>query len=218
MADKGNERERALEIIRRLKKLYPNAKIALNFNNAFELLIATILSAQATDKKVNEITPMLFKRFPDAKSLASASKEEVEEIIKPLGFYRQKADYIINASKIIVEKFRGQVPDTMEELITLPGVARKTANIVLGNAFGKVVGIAVDTHVKRLSNRLGFSEKNDPDKIEKDLMDLVPKEHWFDLNYLLIEHGRNICTAKNPKCFKCDLKELCPSSQIFLNS
>jgi endonuclease-3 len=218
MADRDRDRERALEIIRRLKRLYPEAKIALNFTNPFELLVATILSAQATDKKVNEITPTLFKRFPDAKSLAAAPKEEVERIIKPLGFYRQKADYIINAARVIVEKFGGQVPDTMDELQTLPGVARKTANIVLGNAFGKIEGIAIDTHVKRLSNRLGFSEKNDPDKIEKDLMELIPKDYWFELNYLLIEHGRNICTAKNPKCSRCELKELCPSSQIFLSS
>lgn len=218
MTASKSEKERALEIIRRLKKEYPDAKIALNFSNAYELLVATILSAQATDKKVNEITPVLFKKYPDAESLAKADQKEVEEVIKPLGFYRQKAKYIISAAKVITEKFGGKVPDNMEDLMTLPGVARKTANIVIGNAYGKVEGIAVDTHVKRLAQRLGFTSNKDPDKIEMDLMQLIPKEHWFELNYLLIEHGRNVCKAQKPDCKSCAVKELCPSSVLFLNS
>lgn len=201
------------EVIKRLEKEYSNARIALNFRNPYELLIATILSAQSTDKKVNEITPVLFEKYPDAKALANASSEEVEAIIKPTGFYRQKAKYIIEAAKTIVEKFKGQVPDNMEELMQLPGVARKTANIVLANAFGKVEGIAVDTHVKRLSKLLGFTKNSDPDKIEQDLMKLTPKESWFKLNYLLIDHGRAVCQANRPKCEICVLNDICPSAR-----
>lgn len=206
------DHERMKEVIRRLEKEYPNARIALNFRNAYELLVATILSAQSTDKKVNEITPILFKKYPDARALASAPLKDIEKIIKPTGFFRQKAKYIQEAAKTIVEKFGGEVPDTMEELMQLPGVARKTANIVLGNAFGKVEGIAVDTHVKRLARLLGFTRNSDPDKIEQDLMKLTPKESWFKLNYLLIEHGRAVCQAKKPRCEICVLNDICPSA------
>ncbi len=201
------------EIIKRLEREYPHSRIALNFKNPYELLVATILSAQSTDKKVNEITPELFKKYPDAKALASASLEEIEKIIKPTGFYRQKSKYLLMTAKTISEKFGGKVPDTMEELLQLPGVARKTANIVLGNAFGKVEGIAVDTHVKRLSRLLGFTKNSDPEKIEQDLMKVTPRENWFKLNYLLIDHGRAVCQANRPRCEICVLNDLCPSSK-----
>jgi len=209
-----NEEERIKEIVERLKRAYPDAKIALNFRNPFELLVATILSAQTTDKKVNEVTPILFSRYPTPEDLAKADTAEVESIIKPLGFYRQKAKYIIGAAKTIVEKFNGRVPDTMEELTTLPGVARKTANIVLSNAFGKIEGIAVDTHVRRIAKKLGLTENTDPEKIEQDLMQKIPKDEWFKFTYTVIEHGRNICKASRPKCDNCFLNDICPSSLV----
>lgn len=214
MAETGrlNEQERIKEIVERLKKAYPDAKIALKFRNPFELLVATILSAQTTDRKVNEVTPLLFSRYPTPEDLARADTAEVESIIKPLGFYRQKARYIVGAAKTIVEKFNGRVPDTMEELTTLPGVARKTANIVLSNAFGKIEGIAVDTHVRRVARKLGLTEHTDPEKIEQDLMQKLPKEEWFKFTYTVIEHGRNICKAPRPKCDVCFLNDICPSS------
>lgn len=211
----SNEEERIKEIVARLKENYPDAKIALNFKNPYELLVATILSAQTTDKKVNEVTPKLFERYPDPLTLAQADIKDVEEIIKPLGFYRQKAKYIVGAAKVISEKFNGKVPDNMEELTLLPGVARKTANIVLSNAFGKVEGIAVDTHVRRISKKLGLTNNTDPDKIEKDLMAKIPKNEWFKFTYTVIEHGRNICKAPKPKCSVCFLNDICPSAAIF---
>ncbi len=211
----NRERERALKVIEKLKEEYPEAKIALKFKNPYELLVATILSAQATDKKVNEITPILFQKFPDPKSLAEADEKEVEEIIKPLGFFRQKTKYIIGAAKVLMEGFGGNVPQSIEELTTLPGVARKTANIVLGAGFGIASGVPVDTHVKRLSQRLGFTRHRDPVKIELDLMNLIPEEEWLLFPYLLIEHGRNVCKAPKPKCSECVIKELCPSFSIF---
>lgn len=206
------EKERIKEIVLRLKEAYPEAKIALNFKNPYELLVATILSAQTTDKKVNEVTPLLFAKFPNPESLSRAKQEEVEEIIKPLGFFRQKAKYIIQAAKVITERFGGKVPDTMEELTTLPGVARKTANIVLSNAFGKVEGIPVDTHVRRISRKLGLTNHTDPDRIERDLMSKIPKEEWYKFTYTVIEHGRNICKAPKPKCNECFLNDICPSA------
>lgn len=210
-----DEKERVMEIINRLKKEYPDARIALKFRNPYELLVATILSAQSTDKKVNEITPLLFEKYPDVYALASADIAEVEQIIKPTGFFRQKARYIVLAARQIVERFNGKVPDTMEELTSLPGVARKTANIILANAFGKVEGIAVDTHVKRLAGRLGLSAEKDPDKIERDLLDKIPGEYWYAVNYLLIEHGRAVCKAPKPRCDRCVLADLCPSAFTF---
>ncbi len=202
-------KEKVIEIIKRLKKLYPDAKIALNFENPLQLLVATILSAQCTDERVNKVTPDLFKKYPNAKAFAEASLEELAEDIKSTGFYQQKARYIKEACKILVEKYGGEVPKSMEELLELPGVARKTANIVLANAYGIVEGIAVDTHVSRLSQRLGLVKSKDPQKIERELLEIVPKEEWFIFPLLLQAHGRKICLAKKPKCQECLLKELC---------
>ncbi len=197
------------EIIKRLKKAYPSAKIALNFENPLQLLIATILSAQCTDERVNKVTPELFKKYKTAKDFAEAPLEEIAEAIRSTGFYQQKARYIKETCKIIVEKYGGEVPKSMEELLELPGVARKTANIVLANAYGIVEGIPVDTHVSRLSQRLGLVQSKDPVKIERELMEIVPQKEWFDFPYLLQAHGRAICTAKKPKCEECLLKDLC---------
>lgn len=207
--------ERVSEIIGRLKKAYPDARIVLNYSNTLELLVAVILSAQCTDKKVNEVTATLFTKYKDVHDYANAPLEEFEQDIRPTGFYRNKAKNIKGAATMIIERFGGEVPSTMEELIQVPGVARKTANVVLGNAFGVVEGIAVDTHVKRLSNRLGLSANADPEKIERDLMETVPKDEWFRLTYLLIEHGRAICDAKKPKCDVCALNDICPSAFTF---
>ncbi|MCS7149517.1 MAG: endonuclease III [Caldimicrobium sp.] len=204
-----NIREKAKEIIERLKKTYPKARIALNFSNPLELLVATILSAQCTDERVNQVTNYLFKKYPTPEAYVKAPLEELAEDIKSTGFYLQKARYIKDACKIIVEKHKGQVPRSMEELLELPGVARKTANIVLANAYGIIEGIPVDTHVSRLSQRLGLAKAKDAEKIERVLMDIVPKEEWFIFPYLLQQHGRAICLAKKPKCPQCILKDLC---------
>jgi endonuclease-3 len=205
--------QRAPEIIRILHETYPEATIALRFSNPLELLIATILSAQSTDVKVNEVTETLFDKYRTAEDYLRVSEEELKADIHPTGFFNQKALAIREACRRIVEVYDGKVPDSMEELITLRGVARKTANIVLSNAYDTVVGIPVDTHVKRLANRLGFSANNDPDKIEQDLMRLVPADHWYWFSYELIDHGRAICVAKRPKCPECPVEHLCPSSQ-----
>lgn len=205
-------RQRALEIDARLKDLYPAASIALDFASDFQLLIAVILSAQTTDVSVNKVTPPLFERFPTAEALADADPAEVEAIVRPTGFFHNKTKNIIAAARRIVAEYGGRVPDTMEDLITLPGVARKTANIVLYNCFGKAEGIAVDTHVFRLAQRLGFSAENDPVKVERDLMALFPREEWGALTYRLIEHGRAVCDAKRPICGQCVLADLCPSA------
>ncbi len=202
---------RARKVIATLKREYPNAKAALNFNSAFELLIATILSAQCTDARVNMVTPALFRKYPSPKTLAGADIKEIEREIRSTGFFRQKAKSIIGCSESIVEEFGGEVPRTLEELTSLKGVGRKTANVVLGNAFG-IPGIAVDTHVKRLSNRLGFSDENDPVKIELDLMNLFPAKHWAKMCHLLMAHGRNTCLARQAKCKQCVLNKLCPSA------
>ncbi|MCI0632755.1 MAG: endonuclease III [Actinobacteria bacterium] len=206
--------ERAPEIIRILSETYPDAKVALRFSTPLEMLVATILSAQCTDEKVNEVTATLFQEYRTAEDYLRVPEEELKADIKPTGYFNQKATRIREACRRIVEVYGGEVPDTMEDLITLPGVARKTANIVLGNAFGKVEGIAVDTHVSRLANRLGFSERSDPDKIEQDLMRLIPKERWFNFTYGLIDHGRAICIARKPKCEECPVNHLCPSSLV----
>ena len=205
--------ERAPEVIRRLTEAYPSAHVALHFSNPLECLVATILSAQCTDEKVNEVTATLFRKYRAAAYYLRVPEDELKADIRPTGFFNQKAASIRAACQRIVEVYDGHVPDTMEELMTLRGVARKTANIVLGNAFGKVEGIAVDTHVKRVADRLGFSEKSDPDKIELDLMSLIPRGRWFDFTYVLIDHGRGICQAKKPRCTECPVEELCPSSQ-----
>ena len=208
-------KKRAFEILRILKKEYPEAKIALEYKNPLELLVSTILSAQCTDKRVNIVTKSLFKKYKTAKDYANAVLKEFEQEIRSTGFYHNKAKNIIEACRIIEEKFNGKVPDTMEALIILPGVARKTANIVLSNAYGVIAGIAVDTHVRRISQRLSFTKNDNPDKIEQDLMNLFPKEEWFNINYLLIDHGRKICQAKKPLCPECPVNKLCPSAKKF---
>lgn len=204
---------RAPVLIRRLEKAYPDAHVALNFSNPLECLIATILSAQCTDEKVNEVTATLFQKYRSAADYLGVPESELKADIHPTGFFNQKAASLRAACERIVTVYAGEVPGTMEELITLRGVARKTANIVLGNSFGKVEGIAVDTHVRRLSNRLGFSDESDADKIERDLMALVPRKEWFGFSYVLIDHGRAICQAKRPRCAECPVENLCPSSQ-----
>jgi endonuclease-3 len=204
-----------LEIIELLRKENPDVRVALMHSNPLELLIATILSAQCTDKRVNEVTKKLFKNNRSLHDYIKTSQEELEKEIYSTGFYRNKAKNIKKLCEILVRDFDGKVPETMEGLLTLPGVARKTANIVLSVAFGKVEGIAVDTHVKRLSYRLGITENTNPDKIEKDLMELVPKKDWDVFSLLLIHHGRKVCTAKKPICCNCILNRLCPSAFTF---
>jgi endonuclease-3 len=205
--------ERAPEVIRRLEAAYPDAKVALNFSNPLECLVATMLSAQSTDVTVNEVTATLFKKYRTAEDYLAVPEDELKADIRPTGFFNQKATSIRAACQRIVEVYGGEVPRTMEDLLTLRGVARKTANIVLGNSFGVVEGIAVDTHVKRLANRIGFSGESDPVKIEQDLMGLIPREKWFSFTYVLIDHGRAICHAKKPRCTECPIEPLCPSSQ-----
>jgi endonuclease-3 len=205
-----SELERRLKIIKILQKSYPEAKIALKYSNPMELLVATVLSAQCTDVMVNKVTEKLFKKYTRVKDYAEAELAVFEQEIRSTGFYHNKAKNIIAAAKMILERFKGELPRTMEEMITLPGVARKTANIVLYNAFGVIAGIAVDTHVQRLSQRLGFTQNTDPGKIEQDLMSFVPKTQWGKFSYLLIDHGRAVCEAKRPKCPLCLVKELCP--------
>lgn len=205
--------EKVKEIIKRLYKVYPHPKTALNHTNALELLVATILSAQATDKLVNLITPELFKKFKTAKDYADASVEEIDSFIKRINFHYNKAKNIIAAAKIIVEKHGGNVPDTMEELDALPGVARKTANVVLGNVFKKAEGIVVDTHVMRLSQKLGLTTHKTPEKIEEDLMEIVPKDKWIDFSHLLINFGREYCPARPHVCNDCPLGDLCADVQ-----
>lgn len=205
--------KRIHEIIRILKKSYPHSRTALHFENPLQILIATILSAQCTDKKVNEITPSLFNKYKSAADFAQADLKELEEEIRPTGFFRNKTKSIIEASKKIVSDYGGKVPDNMDELLTLPGVARKTANIVLSSGFKKAEGIAVDTHVKRLAGRLGLSSETNPDKIEQDLMRIVPKSEWLGFNYILVNHGRAVCQAKKPDCENCMVNQLCPYYQ-----
>jgi endonuclease-3 len=202
---------RAERIYNRLQQTYPEAKCALLFSNPLQLLIATILSAQSTDRTVNTVTPALFKRFKKADQFAAASPGELEALIRPSGFFRTKARHIQNACRIIAEKHGGQVPATMPELLELPGVARKTANVVLGVGFNHAEGVVVDTHVQRLSRRLDFSRETRPEKIEQDLMKLFPHDNWILLSHLLIYHGRALCTALRPKCAQCPLEDLCKS-------
>jgi len=206
---------RALKIIELLEKEYTDAEIALEYTNPLELLIATILSAQATDEQINTITPKLFKKYKTPEDYANADLQELEQVIKSSGFYHNKAKNIKNCANTLVEKFHSRVPKTMPELLELPGVGRKTANIVLANAFGVVEGIAVDTHVGRLAQRLGLSDNNDPNKIETDLMKIVPKERWMRITDLLIFHGRQVCTARKPNCIGCVLNKICPCAFVF---
>jgi endonuclease III len=205
-------RRRIKPVIRLLRKHYPQARTALEFSNPLQILVATILAAQCMDERVNTITPGLFRKYPDAAALALADRTELEGIIRPTGFFRNKARHIIGAAQKIVADHGGVVPDSMERLLTLPGVARKTANIVLSAGYGKAEGIAVDTHAGRLSRRLGLSREEDPVKVERDLMALVPKDDWLDFNVLLVEHGRALCQARKPDCPGCFLKWLCPSA------
>ena len=206
------KKKRACEVFKRLENAYASAKIALRYSNPIQLLAAVILSAQATDKKVNEVTTRLFKKYKTVGDFAEADPKKFAEEIRQIGFYRQKALSIITSAGMIRDRFGGKVPRIMAEMILLRGVARKTANVVLGNAYGVVEGIAVDTHVRRLSQRLGFSAHDDPVKIERDLMKLFPKKKWFKLTYALIGHGRAVCSARDRKCSLCPLKNICPSS------
>jgi endonuclease-3 len=212
---KHDRKAAALKTMERLEKVYSDAKIALDYTNPLQLLVATMLSAQTTDKTVNVVTKTLFERYKTAEDFAGSDLKELETIIKSTGFYHNKAKNVKKCCQLLVEKFGGHVPRTMEEILELPGVARKTANIVLANAYGVVVGIAVDTHVRRVSKRLGLTDNVNPDKIEKDLMDAVPKTDWGRITDLLIFHGRRICTAKRPKCAECVLNDFCPSAFSF---
>jgi len=206
---------RIRDIIRILRRTYPRSRTALHYKTPLQILVATILSAQCTDRRVNMITPALFRKYRTAPDFAKARQSVLQKEIRSTGFFRNKARNIIAASRKITADFGGRVPDTMEELLELPGVARKTANIVLSSAFKKAEGIAVDTHVRRLAKRLGLSEKDVPEKIEPDLMKIVPKKDWLDFNYLLVNHGRAICQAKKPRCPECPVGRLCPSAKIY---
>lgn len=206
--------ERAAEVFDLLAEEYPDAHCELDFVDAFQLAVATILSAQTTDERVNMVTPPLFKRYPNAKKLAAAKQEDVEEIVRSTGFYRNKAKNIIGFARGVVAEHDGVVPRSMEELHVLPGVGRKTANVILGNAFGIDEGVVVDTHVKRLSNLLAFTKEDTPEKIEKDLVALFPRERWTLLSHLLIWHGRRVCVARKPRCEACVVSHLCPSSRV----
>lgn len=206
--------KRAPEIYVRLHRAYPDAHCALDFKSPYQLLVATILSAQCTDKRVNMVTPELFRRYATPEALAAANPDELEEMIKSTGFFRNKTKSLIGMSAAIEEKHGGVVPSEMEQLVKLPGVGRKTANVILGNAFGKNEGVVVDTHVTRLSGLLALTKNTDPVKIEQDLMKLFPRDEWTLLSHLLIEHGRNICIARAPKCDQCVLSDLCPSSRV----
>jgi endonuclease-3 len=205
-------RRRIKTIIRLLREHYPQARTALEFGNPLEILVATILAAQCTDERVNKITPALFRKYPSAAAFARADRSELENEIRSAGFFRNKAKSIVGAARRIVEAYGGAVPDSMAELVTLPGVARKTANIVLSAGYGKAEGIAVDTHAGRLSRRLGLSRHEDPVKVERDLMALVPDDDWLDFNFLLVEHGRALCRARKPSCPECFLRKYCPAA------
>jgi endonuclease III len=204
----------AAVIYDRLAEHYPDAHCALDFDSPFQLVIATILSAQCTDKRVNMVTPALFKRYPTPAALADANPEELEDLIKSTGFFRNKTKSLVGMAAAVAEQHGGRVPDEMDALVTLPGVGRKTANVVLGNAFDKNEGVVVDTHVSRVTQRLGLTKHTDPVKIEQDLIGLFPRDRWTMLSHLLIEHGRQICDARRPKCEVCFLNDLCPSSSV----
>jgi len=205
---------RTKSVLQRLKAEYPNAKCALQHQDPLQLLVATILSAQCTDKRVNMVTPALFARYPSAADYAAAPLQELEEMVRSTGFYRNKAKSLQGLGRVLVEHHEGKVPQTMAQLVKLPGVGRKTANVVLGNAFGIDEGVVVDTHVGRLSRRLGLTEQQNPVKVERDLIDLVPRKSWTLWSHLLIDHGRAVCDARKPKCGDCVLAELCPSAEI----
>jgi endonuclease-3 len=205
---------RAPLIFKRLKRTYPDAHCELDHTGPYQLLVATILSAQCTDKRVNLVTPALFQRFPNAESLAMADPREVEALIKPTGFFRSKTRSLLGMAGGLLDRFGGSVPPRMEDLVTLPGVGRKTANVILGTAFDTPVGVVVDTHVGRVSRRLGLTRQSDPVKAERALMKLFPQKNWTLLSHLLIFHGRRICVARRPKCAECVLNDICPSSEV----
>ncbi len=213
-------RERAPEVIRLLKEAYPDATVALRFSNPLECLVAVILSAQSTDVKVNEVTETLFQKYRTPQDYLRVSEAELAADLKPTGFFNQKTRAVRGACRMIVEEFDGTVPDSIADLVKLPGVARKTANIVLGNAYPEKlrtdpdVGVAVDTHVRRVSQRLSFTEQKDPNKVERDLMEILPREDWFGFTYVLIDHGRAVCKAPTPRCEECPVSQLCPSSRV----
>ena len=208
-------KKRTTEIIKRLKKAYPDAHCALNHTNPFELLIATILSAQCTDERVNIVTADLFRKCRGPEDFVRVSQEELERDIHSTGFFRNKAKNIKAASQRLIDVYAGKIPQTMDEILTLGGVARKTGNVVLGNAFGIASGVVVDTHVSRLSQRLGLTEEKTPEKIERDLQELVPKKDWVMFSHWMIYHGRQVCNARKPKCHECVLADICPSYQLF---
>ena len=208
-----DEQKRVSTIVRRLQKAYPEAECALHHRNAFELLVATILSAQCTDATVNKVTPALFARYPTPHALAAAQREDVEQLVHSTGFFRAKAKSIQGAAQMLVDDFGGEVPREMDDLLTLPGVARKTANVVRGVSFGLADGVVVDTHVRRISQRLGLTTEEDPAKIEQDLMALLPKAKWIQFSHQVIWHGRRVCDAKKPKCVECTLLDVCPTGQ-----
>jgi endonuclease-3 len=199
-------------VYRRLRKLYPDAKCELDYGSPFQLAVATVLSAQCTDKRVNIVTPVLFRKYPDARALAAANVGDVEEIIKSTGFFRNKAKSITGLARGVMEKHGGVLPDSMEALFVLPGIGRKTANVILGNAFGKNEGVVVDTHIGRLARRLGFTKQDDPVKVEQALVKLFPRKNWTMLAHLLIWHGRRTCFARKPDCAGCILNDICPSA------
>lgn len=211
---KKARRERAGEILARLRETYPRVRLALDFQNPLQLLMATVLAAQCTDQKVNEVTPPLFRRYPTARDFAAADLAELEEMVRQTGFYRNKAKALKNLGMALVAEHGGEVPDAMEPLVALPGVGRKTANVVLGNAFGRNEGVAVDTHVQRLSRRLFLTEEEDPEKIERDLVAILPREEWTRFALLLQDHGRKVCKARKPECAVCPVADLCPSAEI----
>jgi endonuclease-3 len=205
---------RSLAILDILQRTWPKATCELNFRNGYQLTVATILSAQSTDKMVNQVTPALFRRYPTAAALAEAEPAELEKMIHSTGFFRQKARSLLGMARMVVADFGGKIPRTMEEIVKLPGVARKTANVVLGSAYGVASGVVVDTHVRRVAGRLGLTAQTDPVKIEVDLMEVVPRERWIDVGHQLIWHGRRICHAAKPECTACPLAPLCPSAQV----
>lgn len=210
----AKRRERVAEIVRRLRHAYPDAKCSLDHRNPYELLTATILSAQCTDERVNMVTPALFRRYPDPADMAGAKQEDLEDLIRSTGFFRNKTKSLLGMANALVDRHDGEVPDAMDALVKLPGVGRKTANVVLGNAFDRNEGVVVDTHVSRLSKRLALTKHEDPVKIEQDLMKVVARDDWTDLSHLFIYHGRAVCKAPTPRCEECMLNDLCPSSRV----
>ncbi len=209
---KGTAPERVAQIMRDLDRLYPNVRCALGHTNAWQLLVATILSAQCTDQRVNQVTPQLFGKYPTVYAFARLEPEDLESDIHSTGFFRNKARSIVGAARKVVSEFAGRVPDTMEQILTLPGVARKTANVVLGTAFGKATGVVVDTHVHRIARRLDLTQQNSPEKIEQDLMKIIPKQKWIEFGHQIIWHGRKLCMARRPNCAECLLDNICYAS------